>query len=375
MRILITNYSSIFLPGGVNKTIREISKGLAERGHECIVLNVDTGTQIQKIYYYDNKVKIIQVKSYISKYLYGLSPSVYFFLKKNIYKLGPDIIHLHGFHTLFTPELAYLVKKRGLPMVFSPHYGIQSHNTWAGKYLWWLYKRTAGRYVFKISERIICASEFEANMVAKDFGVADKISIIPHGVDRIATKKSTSDKSNKKRLTLLYVGYLLKLKGVQHILRALHELVKYFDNRILLNIVGEGDYKDQLVTLANKLDVNDKIRWYSFLYGDELLKKYEDADIFLLLSQSENYGIVVAEALACGTPCIVANTTALKEFTKEPGCFGIDYPPDPKELAELIIKVYESDVRVGPFSRKIRTWDEVAKDYERVYRDVLEGKL
>ena len=107
------------------------------------------------------------------------------------------------------------------------------------------------------------------------------------------------------------------------------------------------------------------------MYGKELYEKFRDADIFLLLSRSENYGIVVAEALALGTPCIVANTTALSEFTKEPGCSGIDYPPDPKELAELIIKIHESDVKVGPFSNKIRTWDEVAKDYEKVYVEML----
>ena len=87
----------------------------------------------------------------------------------------------------------------------------------------------------------------------------------------------------------------------------------------------------------------------------------------MLLSKNENYGITVAEALALGTPVIVTKHSALREFLSEPGCFGVDYPPNPREVAELILKIVNSDVKVGPFSRKIRTWEEVVKDYEEIY--------
>ena len=90
-------------------------------------------------------------------------------------------------------------------------------------------------------------------------------------------------------------------------------------------------------------------------------------DIFIILSRTEGYGIVVAEALSRGTPTIVTNGTALEEFTKEKGCFGVDYPPRPGEVADLILRIHEDDVTVGPFSGKIRTWKEVAEDYERSY--------
>ena len=94
-------------------------------------------------------------------------------------------------------------------------------------------------------------------------------------------------------------------------------------------------------------------------------------DIFLLLSNSEAYGITVAEALALGIPCIITKITALNEFINEPGCFGVNYPPDPTEVAKMVLKIYTDDVKVGPFSDKIRTWDKVSKDYENVYLDFL----
>ena len=97
------------------------------------------------------------------------------------------------------------------------------------------------------------------------------------------------------------------------------------------------------------------------------------ADLLLLLSNSEAYGIVVAEALALGTPCIVADATALHEFVAEPGCFGVDYPPDPEKVARLITEVFESSVQVGPFSDKIRPWGAVGRAYERLYCQCIGG--
>jgi glycosyltransferase involved in cell wall biosynthesis len=85
----------------------------------------------------------------------------------------------------------------------------------------------------------------------------------------------------------------------------------------------------------------------------------------------ESYGLVVAESLAHGTPCIVSKTSALTEFLNEPGCFGVDYPPDDEALAKLILDVSASEVEVSNLSRKVRVWDEVAEDYVRVYRGTM----
>ena len=110
-----------------------------------------------------------------------------------------------------------------------------------------------------------------------------------------------------------------------------------------------------------------------FLGSADLVREVKHADLFLLLSNSEAYGIVVAEALALGTPCIVADATALHEFITEPGCFGVDYPPDAEKVARLIMEVYESRVQAGPFSDKIRTWEAVGLAYERMYCRCTKG--
>jgi glycosyltransferase involved in cell wall biosynthesis len=105
-----------------------------------------------------------------------------------------------------------------------------------------------------------------------------------------------------------------------------------------------------------------------------LLRLYREADILLLLSISENFGTVVAESLSMGTPTIVTGNTALHEFVNEPGCFEVKYPPDIVELADLILELCEKPVRVGPFSNKIRTWGDVALEYERLYQTCIKGR-
>ncbi|MEM3871419.1 MAG: glycosyltransferase family 4 protein [Nitrososphaeria archaeon] len=366
------NYSEITSPGGVHKVIREIAKNLSIKGHEVIVLQANPLNLPEEEIY--EGFKIIRVRSILGNRFYGLSLSLYFYLKNHLTELNPDIIHVHGYHTLFSHEAIFILKVMlnvQKPIVFSPHYG--THGSFVGEYLACVYK-VIGRRCFQLSDRIICASQFEGKTVAKDFGISSqKIVIIPHGVNQIEIPNRLRNK-NRDFISLLYAGYLLRKKGVQFILKALQQLKYTYQRRVILSIIGNGNYKKELIKLAKKLKIEDSIYWYPFLNTKELNEKIKGADIFLLLSESENYGIIVAEALALGIPCIVADTTALSEFTNEPGCFGVDYPPDPKEVAKLVLKIMDSNIKVGPFSKKIRVWDEVVSEYERVYVNLLKMK-
>jgi len=369
MRVLMTAppLADVLSPGGIYKVIREIARNLSKRGHEVIVLQLNPLNRPNEEYH--DGFKIIRVNS---KHFYGLSFGVYSYLKKHFNELNPDVIHVHGYHTLFSPELIYVIERSypTLPIVFSPHLDV-ARSTFAGKYFWGVYNFFIGKRTFELVDHIISPSEFEAKTLAHQFGISlDKISIIPHGVDIINTEKPLKQRD---KIHLLYSGYLIKRKRVDYILESLHSLVYDFGvEDVVLTIIGDGPERKKLLKLAEKLGISDKIEWKSFLPREELIEEIRNADVFLLLSESEAYGIIVAEALALGTPVIVTKRTALREFLNESGCFGVDYPPNPREVAELILKIVNSDIKVGPFSKKIRTWDKVVRDYERVYYHVLQ---
>ncbi|MDP2836334.1 MAG: glycosyltransferase family 4 protein [Methanobacteriaceae archaeon] len=369
MNILLINYMETTAPGGINKVVREIAKNLSKT-HEITVIQPNPFDLPAKEVY--NGFQIIRIKSRYGKYIYDLNPEIYFYLKNNLKILNPDIIHVHGYHTLFSFEVIYTIKRTipNVPIIISPHYGIFSHDTIAGKYLWNIHN-LIGRKILKYSDTILAASNFEARNLNVDLNISKyKITIISHGVDNIDLKNK---KDNKSPIKLLYVGYLLELKGVQYILETLKELKKR-NVEAHLTIIGEGPYEKNLKKLANKLNLNGLIKWQGFIHdkqNNELLKYFKESDIFLLLSKSENYGIVVAESLAMGTPVIVTKRTALVEFLDESGCYGVDFPPVPIEVANLILEICEKNIAIDENSTKIRNWSKVSINYEKMYLNLL----
>ncbi len=373
MKILLVNYLETTSPGGINKVVREIAINLSTMGHDVTVLQPNPFNQ--KSNEYISGFKIIRISSRFDKYFYGLNLEMYQYLKKNLKALNPDVIHVHGYHSLLPIETIYTIKRIDpkIPIIFSPHLDIIK-STFAGKYLWNIYNLFASR-VFEKSNYITSCSNFEAKNI-EDIGVnIEKISIICHGVDKfeyVDTTQKTEKNGKQNKIKLLYTGYLISRKGVDFILNSLNTLVNDMGfKEVVLTIVGDGPHKQDLMKLSKNLKLCDYIMWKSFLPRQDLIDEIINSDIFMLLSRSEAYGITVAEALTLGTPCIITNRTALKEFKDENGCFIVDYPPEPKRIAELILDINENEITVGPLTSKIRPWNEVVMDYERLYRSSL----
>jgi glycosyltransferase involved in cell wall biosynthesis len=369
LKILLVNYMETLYPGGINKTVKELAKNFSNRGHDVTVIQ-------PKIFDFpSNEIydgfRILRINSWTFKHLYGFNFVICRHVKKFIKEFKPDIVHIHGCHNLFPVELLYYLgksSKKSYKLVFSPHLDV-ANSTFAGKYLWKFYEPILKR-VLNFADSIVAASKFEANNLIS-YGIDDreKIQIIGHGVDELDHHpKDSSDKEIK----LLYVGHLIERKGVKHIIECMDFLInkrKFKD--VTLTIIGEGPQKKALKELADNYQIKDSIVWKSFLNRSRLINEIRQADVLLLLSESEAYGIIVAESLAYGTPVIVTKRTALREFLEEPGCFGVDYPPKKAEVADLIIKIYKGNVKVGPFSEKIRQWTKVVEDYEDLYLSLM----
>ena len=386
LKVLIVNYMETKHPGGINKVVMEIAKNLAKKGHEAIVLQPNPSNLPNEEFY--EGFKIIRISSPLNKYFYGLSWGIYQYLKKNLKELNPDVIHVNGHHTLQSIEVMHTIKKidPNFPLIFSLYYDIVTE-TFAGKYFSKIHNYFSKREIGKCNY-IISVSQFESEYIIKKLNVdQNKLKIIPLGVDvfdyienvenidiskdvvSVNTAKSINDKKN---INLLYAGHIVSRKGIDFILKSLNVLVYDLDvKNVSLTIVGEGPEKKKLINLSKKLKIDNYIKWESFLSRDTLIKKIKGSDIFMLLSRSEAFGITVAEALALGTPCIITDKTSLKEFSNEPGSFVVNYPPEPLEVANLILEVYQTEVTIGPFTQKIRLWKNVLEDYEKLYESII----
>lgn len=368
MRILAVNSIYHIPVSGINYLVKMIGNELIKKNYEYHILTLDVGSSEEKDF--ENGINVTKLP--FSKYntLSGYeSLDIISYLLKNLDNY--DMVHIHNYYSFWSLITALICRLKKRSFVFTPYYHGIRGNTKKGisRFTYDLY-RVFGRSLFKWAEKVICISEYEKNLIEELVSISeDKFTVIPPGVDYIISNRDK--KKNDENIRILYAGNLFESKGVQYIIKSLPVLIEHYNKNVNLFIVGDGIYKSTLINLINELDLTDSINFSSNLTDEELKKKYDKADIFVFLSSSEAYGMVVAEALAMGTPVIVTKRTALSEFLDEPGCFGVDYPPEPKEVANLILEIYNNDVKVGPLSNRIRTWDKVAEDYEKIYLELI----
>jgi glycosyltransferase involved in cell wall biosynthesis len=338
--------------GGVEEHVRNISERLAKK-YDVSVFTTDPSGKLRKEEVI-NGVKIKRFKSWAPNEAYYFSRELKEHLMKNSDSF--DIVHAHSYHAF--PSLYAARAKNRNKLVFTPHYHGGGH-TFFRNLLHIPYK-FVGRNIFRKADKIICVSNHEKSLVIDHFEINEgKVTVIPNGVNLEEFKGL--ERRRKDYRAILYVGRLEKYKGVQYLIKTLPKL----DDDIILEVVGKGPYKESLIKLARKLSVENRVKFYQDLPRRELLQKYANADLFVLLSKLEAYGISIAEALALGTPCIVANNSALREWIDDKNCFGIQYPIRIDKLREMV------DDIVGRRVEGIRlpNWNEIVKEIAEVYID------
>ncbi|AYK14393.1 MAG: glycosyltransferase family 4 protein [Methanosarcina flavescens] len=345
--------------GGVETHVKEISERLVRAGHDVEVITTDPTGRLSKRETI-NGVKVIRFRSFAPGNAYYFAPQIYYYLKKHNY----DVIHAHSYHAF--PAFFSSLGKHGGKFILTPHYHRRGHTAFRNL----LHKpyKLLGKLIFFRADSVICVSEYEKKLVESDFKVATKTVKIPNGINLKEFEnlrrpaKGMKRKAGREKL-LLYVGRLEEYKGVQYIIQSLPEL-----HNFQLRIVGKGPYETELRNMAKSLGVEGRIEWLKDLSRKELLKCYADADIFLMLSSYEAYGITVAEALAADIPCIVAKESALEEFVDGENCIGIENPVT-KEKVVKALREFEKKERKGNsrIDKSIMDWDEVSARIEKQY--------
>jgi glycosyltransferase involved in cell wall biosynthesis len=345
--------------GGVETHVKEISERLVKAGHDVEVITTDPTGKLSKREMI-NGVKVIRFRSFAPGNAYFIAPQIYTYLKKHDY----DVIHAHSYHAF--PAFFASLGRHGGKFVFTPHYHRRGHTAFRNL----LHKpyRLFGKVIFSRADSVICVSEYEKKLVESDFKVAAKTVKIPNGINLKELENLRQPEKGSKRKTgrekvLLYVGRLEEYKGVKYIIQSLPELKDF-----RLQVVGKGPYEEELRNMAKNLGVDERVEWLKNLSREELLECYADADIFLMLSSHEAYGITVAEALAAGTPCVVAKGSALEEFVDGENCVGIESPVSKEKVAKTLKEIKKKGRKENfEIDKNIMDWNEVSARIEKQY--------
>ncbi len=231
---------------------------------------------------------------------------------KLLHEIKPDLVHVN---CCWMPQSAFTQKwaqKLGYKVILSPHGMLEpwiiSRHYWTKKVpALLLYQRAA----IKNADYLHATAESEKANLLK-LGYNKKIEVIANGIDIDSIRMKDNWERKKK---ILFLSRIHVKKGIEFLLEAVAILKEQLKD-YTINIAGEGDanYIASLKNKAKELGIERFINFCGGVYGEKKWKLFREADIFVLPTYSENFGIVVGEALACGTPVITTKGTPWEEL-------------------------------------------------------------
>ena len=331
--------------GGMSLAVHNIAKHLVRQNHEVTVIYTKSKNQ-----------KISERVNYKIEWAKQLNCMRYFLtvakiLKKVIKNKKLDVIHGNGPEALFFPKI---LKDKNIDFIMSSHYA----DIWPLKIKEFLrFKYPFGTLPIRIihnmeiaSERYACCnankiivfSKYSKRNINLKYGIKNNnIKVVYYGVDPrfFDTKIDNSQKNN-----LLFCGRLVEQKGLDILLKTLSNLRRHYKD-LTLNVIGDGQYKKSYIQLAQKLGVEDIVNFHGYVHLPNLVEYYKRANIFVLPSRSESFGIVLAEAMACGLPIVATNVGAIPEVVKNGETGILVKPEDPSSLSIAISKLLDNPKR------------------------------
>lgn len=278
-----------------------------------------------------------------------------------------DIVHLTAVYSVPTIPALGICRLLRKPVVWSPRGALQR---WEGttkpriKKMW---DYLCAALISKKSGILHVTSKREATESQSRIPGADSV-LIPNGVDVPEAIRPRSWLP-EGTLRLLYLGRLDPKKGIDNLLRALGILK---DEAISLTVCGIGDrsYSLALRRLADQLALRERVRFRGRVDVVEKSAAFMDTDVCVVPSFTENFGLVVAEALAHGVPVIASRGTPWDELEKK-GC-GLWVTNDPDSLAEAIMQIRDRNLpemgaRGREWMRETFGWDSVGREMLQLY--------
>lgn len=375
--IVIPAYYPALDFGGPVPVARELARRFAERGHEMTVWTTNLYSKGKKL---GNKteerpvdcIRVVYFNSLVRYRWVGITPDVYRYLRREGERF--DVIHIYGYREFLTLAVTRWAAKNGKPYVLQSMGTVGRMSRSMSKKL--LYDTVLGRGILENAAKLIAKTPLEKNQYLTAGVEPERISVIPNGMDvpgEINELEGGEFRSaygfSKEDPLILFLGRLHPVKGVDLLVRAFRRL----EGRAQLAIVGpdEGP-REELERLVESAGIRDRVVFTGPLYDEQKWAAYLDADVYVLPSSFENFGMSVLEAMSCGTPVIITDRCGIAEEIRDVA--GLVVPYEEEALLRAMERmVDDSDLRREMSGRTLRllgerfSWPPIVEELENLY--------
>jgi len=383
---VIPSYWPAFQYGGPIVSVHSLNRALVKKGVEITVYTTDTGLSGKvpvnqkadvdgvRVFYFE----FTKLFEFMGATGWQFSSRMTRALRGTLRAF--DLIYLPAIWNYPTAVAAYYSRRYRKPYVISPRGTLYPYT--AAKKAWKkrLYYRTIAERDLKNAAAIHYTTEDEAEQCHSRLGLKNRAIIIPNGIDLT----EFADLPEKERLrdrypfledkkVILFLSRINWKKGLDLLSKAYGRLARERDDVHLL-IVGpdERGYKRKVVGWLEDEGVWERVTFAGMLTGEEKLATYAGSDLFVLPSYSENFGMAVVEAMACGLPVVISDRVGIYKEVKRAKA-GIIIQPDSEDLYAALVKLLEDREEAQEMGIRGRGLVEERFAIERVADRVIEA--
>ncbi len=285
-----------------------------------------------------------------------------------------DVVHAHDWLT-FRGALR-LKEATGCPIVLHVH-SVESDRAGGGRGNPLVHQ--IEQEALQVADQVVAVSELTKQAIIRDYDVpAEQISVVHNSLDH-GSMAPLSPRNSYEYLTQLKqqgykvvtnVGRLTMQKGITNLLRAAQEVVARAPKTMFL-IVGNGDQYHELIELSASLGIGRNVLFADFQRGKKWRDAFAIADLFVMPSVSEPFGLTPLEATAYGAPTLVTRQSGVSEVLKN--CLKVDFW-DTQEMANQILAVVQHDslrreLTAGAYRElKSLSWAKPAERINEIYQ-------
>ncbi|MGB9621714.1 MAG: glycosyltransferase family 4 protein [Brevinematia bacterium] len=229
-------------------------------------------------------------------------------------------------------------------------------------------------FLFKRADRIITVSQYSKSEIEKFFPEAKgKINVIYNGIDH--SKFRYLNLPRKKQI--LFIGAIAKHKNIGNAIKAFSKIYKEIQHKLI--IVGSRDkglpYDEEINEILKKIP-EDRIEFTGKISDEEIVKLYNESELFIFPSLHEGFGLPPLEAMACGCPVLASNSSSIPEICIDAAMYF--NPLDIEDIANKLIKATSNtslleELRQKGIERaKKFNWETTAKETIKVIKQLLD---